>query len=39
MPGASVKVGPVRVGSGCCVALMVPIAVVVLFFALGGDPR
>jgi hypothetical protein len=29
MPGASVKVGPVRVGSGCCVALVVPVLLVV----------
>jgi hypothetical protein len=37
MPGASVKVGPVRVGSGCCVAFVVPALVaVVVFFALGG---
>jgi hypothetical protein len=37
MPGASVKVGPVRVGSGCCVALVVPVLIVmVAFFALVG---
>jgi hypothetical protein len=37
MPGASVKVGPVRVGSGCCVALVVPaLIVIVAFFALVG---
>jgi hypothetical protein len=37
MPGASVKMGPVRVGSGCCVVLVVPVLIVVaLFFALGG---
>ena len=29
MPGASVKVGPVRVGSGCCVALLVPVLLAV----------
>ena len=34
MPGASVKVGPVRVGSGCCVALMVPVLLTVAFGAL-----
>ena len=28
MPGASVKVGPVRVGSGCCVALVIPVLIV-----------
>lgn len=28
MPGASVKMGPVRVGSGCCVALAVPVLIV-----------
>lgn len=37
MPGASVKVGPVRVGSGCCVALVVPVLIVIAaFFALVG---
>jgi hypothetical protein len=34
MPGASVKVGPVRVGSGCCVALVVPVLVAVIVGAL-----
>ncbi len=34
MPGASVKMGPVRVGSGCCVALMVPVLVAVVVGAL-----
>jgi hypothetical protein len=28
MPRASVGVGPMRVGSGCCVALVVPILIV-----------
>jgi hypothetical protein len=38
MPGASVKVGPVRVGSGCCIALVVPMLLAVLIgaLALGG---
>lgn len=34
MPGASVKVGPVRVGSGCCVALVIPLLVAVVVGAL-----
>jgi hypothetical protein len=34
MPGASVKVGPVRVGSGCCVALLVPVLLAVAIGAL-----
>lgn len=34
MPGASVKVGPVRVGSGCCVALVVPVLIIVAIGAL-----
>jgi hypothetical protein len=42
MPGASVKVGPVRVGSGCCVALVVPVVVVALLvwasIALAATP-
>ncbi len=41
MPGASVKVGPVRVGSGCCIALVVPvlaaIAIGVLLSGCGGS--
>jgi hypothetical protein len=38
MPRASVGVGPLRVGSGCCIASVMPfmIAVTALFFALGG---
>src|SRR5580693_299301 len=34
MPGASVKVGPVSVGSGCCVALVVPVLIVGLLVCL-----
>lgn len=37
MPRASVGLGPVRVGSGCCVALIMPALITAaLFFALGG---
>ena len=42
MPGASVKVGPVRVGSGCCVALVIPILFVVaitLIFSGCGSTK
>lgn len=43
MPGASVKVGPVRVGSGCCVALIAPglviIAIGVLILSGCGSTR
>lgn len=37
MPRASVGIGPVRVGSGCCVALMVPLLIVMMaIFALSS---
>jgi hypothetical protein len=38
MPRASVGVGPMRVGSGCCVALVIPVLIImgVLFFVFGG---
>jgi hypothetical protein len=38
MPRASVGIGPARIGSGCCVVLLVPTLIVmtVMFFALGG---
>jgi hypothetical protein len=37
MPRASVGMGPVRVGSGCCVAFVVPpIVVAAMLFVLGG---
>jgi hypothetical protein len=42
MPGASVKVGPVRVGSGCCVALAIPAVIIGLLVwastALAASP-
>jgi hypothetical protein len=38
MPRASVGVGPMRVGSGCCVALVAPALIVImgLFILFGG---
>src|ERR1700722_10115806 len=38
MPRASIGLGPARIGSGCCIALVMPVLITAaLFFALGGS--